>query len=323
MTVRCLFICLGLALTAHAQTFRIALVTKGDSNEYWRTVHAGAVKAEQELSAQGVQIKLLWAAPPTESSDAEEAALVRGFAADNVSGIVLSPTNVQALVGPVKAAFDAGIPTVVIDSGLNDASQISFVATDNYNGGIVAARRVGALLHGSGRVILFRFLRHSAGTRARESGFLDTIENQFRGIQVVDSGHYAGATYADARKSAESLLRAEGTATDAIFCSNEIASVGMLQALRSAHLGAGKVKLVVFDASSATLNGLQTRDVQGIVVQNPFLIGYTGIETLVAHLRGRQVEQNIDTGCRLVTPENIDSPEIAELLHPPVDKYVE
>jgi ribose transport system substrate-binding protein len=314
---------LGLALTAHAQTYRVALVTKGNSNEYWKTVHAGAVKAEQELSAQGIRVKLLWAAPPTESSDAEESALVRGFAADNVSGIVLSPTNVQALVAPVKAAFDAGIPTVVIDSGLNDASQVSFVATDNYNGGIVAARRIGTLLHGSGRVILFRFLQHSAGTRARESGFLDTIENQFRGIQVVDSSHYAGATYEEARKSASALLQAEGSATDAIFSSNEIASVGMLNALRDAHLGGGKVKLVVFDASSATLGGLQGGDVQGIVVQNPFLIGYTGVEALVAHLRGQPVEQNIDTGCRLVTPENIGSPEIADLLHPPVDKYVE
>jgi ribose transport system substrate-binding protein len=97
----------------------------------------------------------------------------------------------------------------------------------------------------------------------------------------------------------------------------------MLKALRNANLGNGKVKLVAFDASSATLDGLRSGDIQGIVVQNPFLIGYTGVETLVAHLRGKPVEQNIDTGCQLVTPDNVGTPEVAELLHPPVDKYAE
>jgi ribose transport system substrate-binding protein len=314
---------LAAALTAHAQTLRIALVTKGNSNEYWKTVHAGAVKAEQELSASGIPVKLLWVAPPTESSDVEEAGLVNASVADKVDGILLSPTNMQALVGPVKAAFDAGIPTVVIDSGLNDANQVSFVATDNYNGGIAGARRIGSILHGSGRVILFRFLTHSAGTMARENGFLDAIENQFPNIKVVDSSHFSGATYEDAQNSAAALLQSEGAATDAIFCSNEIASVGMLKALRNANLGNGKVKLVAFDASSATLDGLRSGDIQGIVVQNPFLIGYTGVETLVAHLRGKPVEQNIDTGCQLVTPDNVGTPEVAELLHPPVDKYAE
>jgi ribose transport system substrate-binding protein len=323
MSIRYICLCLLVTLSAQAQTFRIALVTKGNTNEYWKTVHAGAVKAERELKAQGIHVELLWAAPPTESSDAEEAALVRSFVAGSVSGIVLSPTNVQALVAPVKAAFEAGIPTVVIDSGLNDASQISFVATDNYNGGIVAARRVAGLLHGSGRAVLFRFLKHSAGTTAREAGFLDTIENQYPGVHVVDASHYAGATYEEAQKSAAALLESEGSSIDAVFCSNEIASEGMINALRDSKLGNGKIKLVVFDASSATLNGLQTGDVQGIVVQDPFLMGYLGVQTLVDHLRGKSVEQNVDTGCRLVTPENVGSPEIAELLHPPVEKYSE
>jgi len=323
MTVRCLCICLAAALSAHAGTLRVALVTKGNSNEYWKTVHAGAVKAERDLAAAGTAVQLLWAAPPTESSDAEEAGLINGFVADKVDGIVLSPTNVQALVPPVKAAFDAGIPTVVIDSGLNDASQVSFVATDNYNGGMVAARRIGSLLHWHGRVVLFRFLRHSAGTNARESGFLDTIGSQFHGLTVIDSSHYSGATYEDAKKSAAALLSEYGASTDAIFCSNEIASTGMLRALRETALGKGKTKLIVFDASTDTLEGLQSGDVQGIVVQNPFLIGYVGVRTLVDHLQGKAVEQTIDTGCRLVTPENISTPEVAELLHPPVDKYVE
>ena len=318
-----LCVCLAGALTASAQTFDIALVTKGDANEYWKTVHAGAIKARQDLTTQGVNVRIEWAAPSSESADAEEARLVNGFVAKRVSGIVLSPTNVQALCGPVQAAGKAGIPTVVIDSGLNDASQISFVATDNYKGGLVAARRIGAILGGKGRIVLFRFLKYSAGTQARESGFLDTIENQFPNIQVVDSSHYAGPTYEAAQASAAALLKAQTAPADAVFCSNEIASVGMLNALREAHLAGGKVKLVVFDSSTATLDGLKNGDIQGIVVQNPFMIGYTGVQTLVAHLLGKPVDPNIDTGCSLVTLENITQPEIADLIHPPVDKYTD
>jgi len=314
----CALLFLAGALGANAQTFDIALVTKGNANEYWKTVHAGAVKAQQDLATKGVNVRIEWAAPSSESADAEEAQLVNDFVARKISGIVLSPTNVQVLCGPVTAAARSGIPTVVIDSGLNDASQISFGATDNYKGGLVAARRVGSLLGGKGRVIVFRFLKYSAGTRARESGFLDAIENQFQNIQVVDSSHYAGATYEAAQASAAALLKAQDSPVDAIFCSNEIASVGMLRALREAHLAGGKVKLVVFDSSTATLDGLNAGDVQGIVVQNPFLMGYTGIQTVVAHLQGRQVDPNIDTGCSLVTLDNISSPEIADLIHPPV-----
>jgi ribose transport system substrate-binding protein len=323
MKARCLWFCLAGALAAHAQSFRVALVTKGNANEYWKTVHAGAIKAERDLAAQGVSVQLLWAAPPTESSDADEARIVGDFVSRNVSGIVLAPTNVQALCAPVQAAARAGIPTVVIDSGLNDASQISFVATDNYKGGLIAARRIGNLLGGKGRVFLFRFLRYSAGTQARESGFLDTIGNQYPGIQVIDSSHYAGATYEEAYASAAALLRGGAAGADAIFCSNEIASAGMLRAVREAHLGGGKIKLVVFDSSAAEIDGLKAGDVQGIVVQNPFMIGYTGVVTLVAHLMGKPVEQNIDTGCNLVTIDNISSPEIAALINPPVAQYAE
>ena len=133
---------------------------------------------------------------------------------------------------------------------------------------------------------------------------------------MVDQSHYSGGTYEEAEKSAAAVLDAFGTSADAVFCSNEIASVGMLNALKEKHLGGGKIKLVAFDASTATLDGLHAGDIQGIIVQNPFLIGYQGVETLVAHLRGKAVEHNIDTGCRLVTLENIGSPEIADLLHP-------
>jgi len=323
MIIRSLMLLLATTAAASAQSYRVALVTKGNSNEYWKTVHAGAVKAARELTAQGVTVRLLWAAPSSESASAEQSTLVNGFVTQHVNGIVLAPTDVHDLGAPVEAAAQAGVPTVVIDSGLKTNSMVSFISTDNYKGGFLGGLRVGAVVGGKGSVVLFRFLRHSAGTEARESGFLDVIKGRFQNITVVDSIHYSGATYDAAHASAAALLQSQATPPDAIFCSNDISAVGMLQALREAHLAGGKVKLVVFDSSAQTLDGLKAGDIQGLIVQNPFLMGYTGVQTLVAHLSGKPVDHEIDTGCRLVTNENLATPEIDALIHPPVDQYAD
>ena len=80
--------------------------------------------------------------------------------------------------------------------------------------------------------------------------------------------------------------------------------------------------MVGFDAGSQSVLDMKNGDVQGLVVQNPMLMGYLGVMTLVKHLHGEKVEKRIDTGVALVTPENMEKPEIQELLHPPLDKYL-
>jgi len=96
----------------------------------------------------------------------------------------------------------------------------------------------------------------------------------------------------------------------------------MAKALRDAGLAGGKVKMIGFDAGTQSVADLKNGDVQGLVVQNPLLMGYLGVMTAVKHLRGEKVEKRIDTGVVLVTPENMEQPEIHELLHPPLDKYL-
>src|SRR6202041_1977213 len=115
------------------------------------------------------------------------------FTSRRVSGIVLAPLDSQALVNPVASAVDAGIPVVVIDSGLNSDKSISYVATDNFKGGQLAAQYMGKLLHETGNVILLRYAVGSASTEEREKGFLDGIA-KYPNIKVVSSDQYAGAT---------------------------------------------------------------------------------------------------------------------------------
>ncbi|MFM7815901.1 MAG: substrate-binding domain-containing protein [Verrucomicrobiota bacterium] len=125
-----LVLCASLVLKA-AESYTIAVVPKGTTHEFWKSIHAGAVKAEKELTAQGAKVKLFWKGPLREDDRDQQIQVVENFTARNVSGIVLAPLDSQALVAPVASAAQAKIPTVVIDSDLKSDRQISFVATDN------------------------------------------------------------------------------------------------------------------------------------------------------------------------------------------------
>ncbi|MDB6128147.1 MAG: Sugar transporter substrate-binding protein, partial [Verrucomicrobia bacterium] len=244
------------------------------------------------------------------------------FTGRRVSGIVLAPLDARALVAPTEAAIHAGIPVVIIDSGLSSPAPISTVSTDNYKGGVLGAKRLGSILGGKGKVILIRVLAGSTSTEQREAGFLDTMGKEFSGIEILSSDQHAGATRDTAYRTSQNLLNRFGRDVTGVFAPNESSATGMLLALRDAGLAGGRVKFVGFDAGTQLVAAMKSGDLQGIIVQNPFRMGYLGVTTVVASLRGEKVEKVIDTGCGLVTRENMDEPAIAELLHPPLEKYL-
>jgi len=309
------------AAAAYAQPYQVAVIPKGTSNDYWKIVHAGALKAQQELKSAGVEVNVLWEGPDTGNPVDRQQQIMRDMIARHVSGIVISPGDVRALVGPVEAAVQANIPVIVIDSGLLSVKQLSFVATDNYKGGVLGARQIGKVLEGKGKVILYRSRKGAAGTDARETGFLDAIKNQYPGIQVISSDQYAGGTYDSATKSATELLNHLGSETTGVFASNETAAVGMLAALRTTGL-VKKIKFVGFDANVHTLEALKAGEMQGFVVQDPMKMGYLGVKLIVDHLKGRSVDREVDTGCVMVTLDNLEKPAIADLVNPPLGKYL-
>src|SRR5690606_11414883 len=154
-----------------------------------------------------------------------------------------------------------------------------------------------------GKVILLRVLAGSSSTEQREAGFLDTITKEFPDIQVISSDQHAGATRDTAYRASQNLLNRFGREVDGVFAPNESSATGMLLALRDAGLAGGKVKFVGFDTGTQTVAALRSGDIQGLVVQNPFNMGYLGVKTMVAALQGNPVEKEIDTGCELITGE--------------------
>lgn len=294
---------------AAAKTLQIAVIPKGTTHEFWKSIHAGAVKAGRELG-----VDIIWKGPQKEDDRAQQITVVEDFISRGVDGIVLAPLDDRALVRPVQDAVREKIPVVVIDSGLQGSDYVSYVATDNYKGGVLAARRLGEGLGGRGRIFLIRYQEGSASTVQREAGFFDTVTKEFPGLEILVKDQYAGATTETAYQLAENLI---GRFPDVqgVFTPNESSTFGTLRALQESGL-AGKIVFVGFDSSPKLVQGLRDGHIQGLVIQNPAKMGYLGVKTIVAHLRGEAVEKLVDTGVVLATKENMDTPEIQALLSP-------
>jgi ribose transport system substrate-binding protein len=297
---------------------RIALIPKGTTHEFWKSVHAGAVKAARELD-----VDLTWKGPLKEDDLKSQIDLVQSFTAQRVSGIALAPLNAKALIASVSGAQSAGVPVVIFDSALAGGSPVSFVATDNRAAGALAAARLAELSAGPGKVVVLRYQEGSASTHEREEGFLAALAGRPE-LSVVSSNQYGGATTESAFEAAERLLIAQNAAgggVTAVFAPNESTTFGMLLALQKAGL-AGKLRFVGFDVSDKLLRALEEGQLDALVLQNPFNMGYLAVRSLVEHLRGHAVAARTDTGARLVDAKSLKDPAVVELIRPDLEKWL-
>jgi ribose transport system substrate-binding protein len=297
------------------EELHIAVIPKGSTHEFWKSVQAGALDAGREFG-----VKVTFKGPMKEDDRESQIKVVEDFVTAGVDGIVLAPLDDTALRQPVEAAKRAEIPVVIIDSALKDVEVVSFVATDNFKGGETAGYEMERLLGRKGKVAVLRYQEGSASTREREEGFLQVMRAN-PDIDVVSENQHAGPTTESAQAKAESLLapfkKPDGSlAIDGIFCPNESSTFGMLRALQS-NGWAGKVRFVGFDASSKLVEALRAGEIDALVVQNPRKMGYLGVKTMVDKIAGKPVEARIDTGATLVTKENMDSDEIRKVLEAP------
>src|SRR5215470_1269609 len=298
----------------------IAVIPKGTSHVFWQSIHAGAEKAATEIGAT-----IIWRGPLREDDRDSQVSEVEGFVSRGVSGIVLAPLDESALVTPVANATRKKIPVVIIDSGLKGSDFVSFVATDNLKGGRLAGEHLAKLLNGKGKVAVLRYAEGSNSTSLREQGFLDVMKEN-PGIEVLSSNQYGGTDVEGAYKKSEALLSRfkslDGTqGIDGVFCPNESTTVGMLRALED-NGRAGKVRFVGFDSSGILVKGLRDEHIDGLVLQDPMKMGYLGVKTIVAHIHGEKVDKRIDTGVTLVTRENLNEPEVKDLVQPDLTKWL-
>ncbi|MFC1508798.1 substrate-binding domain-containing protein [Candidatus Omnitrophota bacterium] len=287
----------------------LAVIPMGTTHEFWKSIHAGAQKASQELG-----VSIIWKGPLKEDDRDEQIQIVETFIAAGVDAILLSPLDDRALVQPVREAKNRGIPTIIFNSALQENFHESFVSTDNYRGGVLGAEHIGMLLEGKGSLILLRVNEGSEGSTKREEGFLDTIKMNYPDIEILSDNQYGGITTESAYRTCENLLN-RFSRVDAIFTPNESTTFGCLRALQDIGL-AGKVTFVGFDSSEKLIEALEKKELAGLVVQNPVNMGYLSVKIAVSCLKGEPFEKFIDTGVSLATPENMNEPDIRTLLSP-------
>jgi ribose transport system substrate-binding protein len=295
------------------QQLRIAVIPKGTSHEFWKSVHFGAQKAADEIG----NIEIIWRGPIVESDTGSQIAVVKDMITMQVDGIVLAPNQKGGLVDAVEESISEGIPVVIFDSGLEDGPKIvSYVATDNYKGGQMAAKQMAEAIGGEGKVILLRYLAGSESTEQREQGFLDGLK-EFTNIEVVSSDQRGGDNATASKEKVDQLLQVHGEGLSGIFAVCEPNANGTLEALRNAGVNK-KVKLIAFDPSDALIEALEDGSCSGIVMQDPVQMGYQSVKTLVDAINGKTAEPFISTGEYVATSANMSTPEMKQLLKPEI-----
>jgi ribose transport system substrate-binding protein len=297
-----------------AKTYRIAVIPKGTTHEFWKSVHAGAEQAAKEFG----NVEVIWKGPLQESDREGQISLVQDFVTSRVDGICLAPLDSQGLIAPVRAAKAEGIPTVVFDSALaaDEDDIVSYVATDNYHCGAMAAQAMAKMLDGKGRVILLRYSPGSESTEQREQGFLDTLAKESPGIEILSSNQHSGTSFENAFSVSQQLLLKFDKQVDGVFTVCEPNSTGMLRALSEREELAGKVKFIAFDPNSRLIQAMSEGTVHGIVLQDPVKMGYLAVKAMVNHLTGQPTEKRVAIEEFIATPANMSEPEMAKLLTP-------
>ena len=293
---------------------RIGVVPKAVAHVFWQSVHAGAVAAGREAD-----VDIEWIGPARETDFSRQIEIVDSMVNGRMDGIVLAPTETTALVRSVERAAERGIPLSIFDSGINTESYVSFVSTNNYEAGVLAARKLAELLDNQGKIAIVKMVPGSSSTMQREQGFEDTLAKEFPEIEIADA-RYCMSSRAKALEVTENMLTAHPD-LDAIFASAEPGTVGGAKAIRSREL-TDKVLFIGFDFSDTIEQDLKDGVTDALVVQDPFQIGFVAVKTVVDALNGLTPEKRIETPIHVLTADDLARPEIDKLLHPDLDKYL-
>jgi ribose transport system substrate-binding protein len=290
----------------------IGVVPKGANHIFWQTVHAGAVKAAREY-----HLEVEWNSPTLEIDASRQIAIVDSMINRHLAGIALAPVDRKALVSPVERAQRAGIPVAIFDSDIDTKERITYVATNNREGGRMAARQLAGLMLNRGKCALIGFMPGSASTMEREEGFLEEMK-KYPDIQVVQT-LYGMASQANAMKETENVLTRYPD-LNGLFADNESSSMGAVAAITSRS--ESRVRVVAFDASERLVDDLRHRFIDALLVQDPFKMGYMSVKAIGMKLNGQTPEANVDSGLTVVTRADLEKPDIIPLLYPDIKKYL-
>lgn len=300
----------GLLAAIPAKAGEIAVIVKTVNSTFWQNVQKGA-----ETAMKGVQgHTLTFQGPAAESAIADQVNMVENAVNRRVAGIVLAPSDPDALVPAVKKAWEARIPVVILDSGLAKGAEAyyqSFLATDNRKAGELAARALIERTGPEGKIAVMSYVAGTGSEVGRVGGFTDYVKAHSK-LRIVGP-YYSQSQMATALNQTADVLAAHPD-LKGLFGANEPTAIGMGRALKQAGR-ADKVAAVGFDGNQDLQDFVKDGTLAAIVVQGSFRMGELGVATVAKVLARQKVEKFIDTGVVLVTKENIGTEDAKNVLY--------
>jgi ribose transport system substrate-binding protein len=306
------FLPLFAALTSCQRSRRrvIGVVPKATSHLFFVAVRAGVFQAAQDAG-----VEVLWNGPNDETDHTRQIQIVDAMVTQRVDALAISATDERALSRSVERAIQSGIPVTVFDSGVNVEGYVSFVATDNYGAGVMAARLLAQILGNQGKIGMVMHKPGGTSTMLRERAFEETTAKEFAALKIA-ARQYGMADRAKARAAAENILTAHPD-LGGLFASSEASSLGAIQAIASRGL-AGKVKLITFDTSESHVEALRNGTIDVMLVQDAFRIGYEAVKSLADKLQGRTPVSRLDLPARAIRKDDLEKPDVQAIVSPKV-----
>ena len=288
----------------------IAVICKGSQHEFWKTVEQGTMDAGEELG-----IRVSFEAPEDESQIDVQIELFEKALEKKADAIVLAPLDVEQLNPSIEKAHRAGVPVLTLDSDVSSSFREATIGTDNESAGAIAARNAIGLIEGEGQIAVISFVKGSQTATERNNGFINEInaQNQQGKLEIVGVEYCQG----DSKLAKEQALDFIRNYPDlkCIFAANEGCAVGAAQAVSS--LGREKDLVVIgFDSSDEEISYLESGAIDGMMVQNPYNMGYLGVRNINKVLDKKSIEEKFDTGATYVTRDNLQDEDIQWLLYP-------
>ncbi len=290
--------------SAQKASLVIGMVAGISTDAFYVTMHHGA-----EAAAKVLGVDLVWEGAP-EWSYAKQTPIVNAMVARHVGALIVSPTDKTAMVPPIKAAAQAGIPVFETDTVANDGVHLSLVTSDNLDGGRKAADILAKLLGERGEVALINTIPGVSTTDDRQTGFLEEIK-KYPNLKVVAT-QYDQDDKSKATSIVSSWLLAH-PALGGVFAANELSGDGASVAIADAHK-TGTVKLVEYDAEPAQVRDLKRGVVQALIVQRPFAEGFLGVEFAYNYLEGwgaGSFPKAVTLPAVVATKDNMDNPDVS------------
>lgn len=306
---RCLALGLALALsllygcssrTPTSTQHSVALVAKSTQTEFWLSVFAGA-----EAAATEYNLDLSIIGPETEEDYEAQNQMVADAVEAGAEALVFSAIDYENNAAAIDAAAQAGLKIVAIDSNVDSSAVSTYIGTDNYAAGQMAAQAALDRISGPLKVGIINYDISSANGQERERGAVDifTQSNRAEIVSVINTLAEAGHAQTDT-----AALLKQYPQINVLLAFNEPTSVGAANAVEALGLST-EVFLVGFDSNVATVDGLQEGSVDALIVQNPYAMGYLGVESAYNLLSGHTSDMKpiVDTSTQIVDRRNLFS----------------